>query len=85
MNNVVDSLSLPDKVNLMMRLKHLTYDEIIPTVNKLLPDDVRPVAQRSELSRAINRGMVNRGNRGKKNNSIIRAVATILEFEVEVE
>lgn len=83
MKNILKGLSLPDRVQIQMRMKRLTYDAIIPKVNELLPNTVTPVKNRSELSRAINRGFVTRGNRGQKNNAMIQAVICILELEVD--
>lgn len=71
----MNELSLQEQIMIGMKRKELTYQKMIPLINEMFPENIKPVHGRSELSRAVKRGY----NTGKKNNAIIDAVRSIVE------
>ena len=77
MEELLAQLDLVDRVTWVMKKRGVTYETLIPSINRNLPDDVTPVKVRSEVSRALNHGY-SKGNRGKKNNAVIDATLAVL-------
>lgn len=76
---LLSQLDLNDRVTWVMKKRGLTYDSLIPAINKNMPSNVTTVKGRSEISRALSHGY-SKGNRGTKNNAIIDAIKLVLEI-----
>lgn len=67
-------LTIQEQVLILLKRRNLNYDKLIPMINENLPEGVSPVKDRSEISRALERGY----SRGAKNNAIINGVKLAL-------